>query len=96
MPLRRLIPATPVVPAVVVARTAKPIGASNDYCVVVNESKRAYSVFGLVAWGDASIERARVFEPSGYRLSRIATIDMQCRYFLGVGYCKTVVCGFFR
>ena len=79
-----------------VVHASAPMGVLADECEVVNSSAKAYSLFGLVSWGDASIERARIFEPSGFKLSRIATVDSSSRHVFGAGYWQTVVCGFFR
>jgi hypothetical protein len=80
-----------------IVNVREPVGATNDYCLgnIEHKSARAYSIFGLVAWGDASIERARTVEPSGFMLSRLGTVSLHRRYILGIGISETVVCGLF-
>lgn len=75
---------------------AAPVGASADACSgIPHPSQTAHSLFGLVAWGDASIESARTSFTNGSSLSRLATIDYRYRNTLGVATFQTVVCGFF-
>jgi hypothetical protein len=81
---------------VLAANFVGPVGVTNDSCSgIPHHSAKSYSVLGLVAWGDASIENARTVLPSGFRLSRLATIDYRRRQYFGVGSFETVVCGFF-
>jgi hypothetical protein len=82
-------------PALAANGTAAAVGASSDYCVVKRTSARTHSVLWLVVWGDASIENARVSDPSAY-LSRIATVDSRQHVVFGTGWSQTELCGYIR
>lgn len=90
IPLRTL-------PVGAVTNVAAPIAATGEIgCTGESHvSTKAYSLFGLVAWGDASIERARTDLLSDFRLSRLTTVDYRLRSRFGVTVYETVVCGFF-
>ncbi len=81
--------------ALIASDHSAPVDATNDGCTgIPHRSPKAYSVFGLIAWGDASIERARQVQPQ-FLLSRIATIDYRRKQYFGVSTFETVLCGLF-
>jgi hypothetical protein len=84
-------------PVGAVTNVAAPIAATGEIGCSgeAHVSGKAYSIFGLVAWGDASIESARTDLLNNFRLSRLTTIDYRRRSLFGVTTYETVLCGFF-
>jgi hypothetical protein len=66
--------------------TSFPLGVSQDIAASGHSSAGAYTMFGLVCWGDASITGARELEPGDRpKLGRLSHVDFNSRCVCGVG-----------
>lgn len=71
------------------------LGVTDDICSPsAHYSEGAVSFFGLVAWGDASIEGARKLGGGGIvHLGRISEANCELRSVLGISRLRTFVKG---
>ena len=69
-------------------------GTTYDIYATENSSPGAYSILGLVTWGDASITGARSLGPDGRpRLGRLAHVDVHSETVFGISYYQTTAYG---
>lgn len=81
----------------VVAEVSGPVGSTSDINASKHKSKKAYSILGLISWGDASIKSAREFTAQGIpRHSRISHVDYEIKYIFGIAIYRTVSYGLLR